>query len=547
MQTVLDALLALPAPLVMVLAALVLAGEPAFIPGILLPSVSTALALGFLADNGVLTTPAALLTAGVAVVVGDTSAYLAGRRSASGEPPAAPRWRITFVRRRLDGATHRAARLLGRYGGGAVFVARWVVGARTVVPRLAGAGGMPLGAFLRYSVPAGVLWSTCWVGAGQLAGSSYRQVSTVAGQASVGLLVAATTVVVGIVAGRRLGRRAGGLPAGVSAARLVVALTALGSGLTALVVLAVRAGGVPRLDEPVAALLTPDPRNGLVVAAEALLLSTPSYAVVAAAAAIVLMRPVRSPRLHSALGVLASGGAVVPLIILTVLLNAAEAITRTENLFAIQHATSTTAVALATWTVARKQRTRLVRGSAWTLGTAVAALLAVDRVYLGWGSVSSTRAALLIGVAWAGVFTAAWAAAPTRVAGPTISGGDTTGTAEQPATKYGHGASPVHQAVVKIGERLDFGPVVAGRAWLATGSTVQLEHDEYLLGPPRPTPSGGDRLALRAGLNSGPWGIPRGSRSETRQGKLTLRNFSALSRRPGQEGQLARGRSRSAY
>ncbi|MFG1926528.1 DedA family protein [Cryptosporangium sp. NPDC048952] len=496
MQTVLDNLLGLPAPVVVVLAFLILAGEPALLAGVLLPSVSTALGLGFLADNGTINLPTAIATAIAAVITGDTCAFFAGRRGRSAGGRGSGSWRRRFVERRLEGAMGRAAGLTARHGGRSVFLARWIVGARTLVPRLAGTGEMPLGTFLRYSVPAGVLWSVCWVGAGQLAGSSYRQVSAVAGQATLGLVVALVAMVAGIVAGRRLGRLGG-----TSTPRLVAALTMIGGALTALVVLAVQAGGLPRVDEPVAAALDSLSWGGLDLAAEVLLTSTPSYSVIAVAAVVVLLRPVRSPRRRGALGLLASGGAVVPLVLLVIVLNVAEAVAHSERLFAIQHATSTTAIVLASWTVARKQPTLLRRGSAWTIGAAAVTLLAAGRIYLGWGSVSSTVAALLIAVAWAGVFAAAWAATPAAqatVADRRGSGSETAGAAEDAATEHSYRASAVNQAVVEFEKGLYLGSVVTRRSWLGAGSTVKFEHDGYLLALPAPI-APDDRFAIPTG------------------------------------------------
>ncbi|GAA3396588.1 DedA family protein [Cryptosporangium minutisporangium] len=508
MESLLDGVLGLPGPLVVALAAVILAAEPAVLAGVVLPSVSTALGLGFLAYSGTLNLPIALATAMVAVIAGDGAGYVVGRRTA-GRPAAGSARRGGFLQRRLDGALTRAAALLGRHGGRAVFVARWAVGARTLVPRLAGAGGMSPGAFLRYSVPAGLLWSGLYVGAGYLAGSSYQQVSAVAGQASLGLVMVAVAVVAGIAAGRWLGRHPD-LPArlfarvvGVrpwSSAALIVALTLVGGVLTALVAVAVWAGGLPQLDEPVAAALTSQYDSGLALVAKALLLSTPSYAVVAAAAVVVLLRPVHSPRHQGPLGVLVSGGAVLPLVILGLVLNAAEGIAGTDHLFAIQHAISTTAIALATWTVARKRRSRIARGSTWTLGAAIVILLAADRVYLGWGTVSSTTAALLIGLIWAGVFVAAWAATPARSGSPIGSRGSAAGTPEASATEFGDRAATVHQAVVQIGQRLDLGPVVARGSRVGAGSTVQFEHrDDLLARLPAPTLVRDGRLHFRVG------------------------------------------------
>ncbi|WP_170323591.1 DedA family protein [Cryptosporangium phraense] len=466
MQSLLDGILSLPAPLVVVLAALILAGEPALLAGIVLPSVSTALGLGFLASAGLLNLPLSIATATVAVILGDATAYALGRRRAT----------TSFGRRwaRLQRATERASALLGRHGGRAVFAARWVVGARTLVPRLAGAGGVAPGRFLVHSVPAGVLWSGFFVGAGYLAGSSYRQVSAAVGPASLGMVLLGAALIAGVLAGRWLGRhpdRPARLLARVIGDRsgrwlpptaLALALTIVGALLTVLVATGVHTAGLPRLDEPVSTLLDAHRVSWPVPIVTAVLIATPSYAVVAAAAALVLIRPVRSGRHRDPLGVLAAGGAVVPLVILTALINLAEHVGRSDNLFATQHAVSTTAIALATWTLARK-RTRT--GIVVATGTAVVVLLAAGRVYLGWGTISSTAAALLIGLAWAGVFVAAWTVTSRGQTAP-----------ESPAAELGDRAAPVDEVVVNTDQGFHLGPIVGERTRLGTLSTVQLEH-----------------------------------------------------------------------
>ncbi|MFI5958799.1 DedA family protein [Cryptosporangium sp. NPDC051539] len=475
MQSLLDAILGLPAPLVVVLAALILAGEPALLAGIVLPSVSTALGLGFLASAGTLNLPVSIATATVAVILGDASAYFLGRRRAAS--PSTPLGGRRSAR--LQRATDRAAALLGRHGGRAVFAARWVVGARTLVPRLAGSGGLAPTGFLRYSVPSGVLWAGFFVSAGYLAGSSYLQVSAVAGQASMGVLLLGAALGAGVFAGRRLGRQPD-LPARVvtrligerpnrwlPAVALTVTLTFVGALLTVLVASGVHAAGLPRLDEPVAALLDAHWVSWPAPVVGAILTATPSYAVVVAAAALVLIRPVRSNRHQGPLGLLAAGGAVVPLVILASVINVAEHVVRSDNLFATQHAVSTTAIGLATWAVARKRMPAPARATVVVIGAALVTMLAAGRIYLGWGTISSTAAALLIGLIWAGVFVAAWT---------TTSSGQVARTTEPPSPQDGNRIAPVNEVVVDLRQRLDLGTVGAGRTRLGAFPAMQLEH-----------------------------------------------------------------------
>lgn len=497
----LDLILGFPWPAVLVVAVLVLAGEPALLAGVVLPSVSTALALGFLAHAGTFPLPLALGTAAAAVIAGDLLGYRAGRRRSIGEPERGARV-FLFLRRPANQKSGwlppnparrwltparqaRVAALVARHGGRAIFLARWVAGARTLVPRLTGSAGTPLWAFARWSVPAGLAWSTCYVLAGYLAGDAYQQVSAVAGQASLALVALAVAVAVAVVAGRWVGRHSA-LPArllgrdqparilGPLALVLIFGLVAV--GLTTLVALAVRGSGLPQLDAPAAAAFARWPTSRPV---QAFLLFTPGTGLIAAAAALALCRPVTSGR-HRAgpLAGLATGGATLPLVILTVVLHGAELVARRDDLFATQNALLTTAIALATWTLARKRLFRVVRGGCWALGAVAVLLVALARLAVGWGTVSSTVAGMLIGLIWAGVFIAAWAVRPPNA--PTRLGSGGSGRNARPdeaaAPEHGHLVPSVQQAVVQVGEALNFFPAVAESSRVATASTVQLEH-----------------------------------------------------------------------
>jgi undecaprenyl-diphosphatase len=259
-------------------------------------------------------------------------------------------------------------------------------------------------------------------------------------------------------------------PARFGALTLLLVFALIGVSLAALVALAVHGSGLPRLDAPVAAALTDSPHNWL---AAVFLRFTPGSAVIAAAGTLVLIRPVHSGRHRDdPLGGLAVAGATLPLLLLTLVLHGAEAFAHRSDLFAIQNAVLTTAVALATWTFARKRSLRRVRWVVWTLGFAAVLLVAAARLYVGWGTVSSTAAALLIGLIWAGVFTAAWAVRPA----PTqTSSGSRYRTRPAEATvlpQDSHGVTPVQQAVVQIGKGLNLVPALAGGSGLGTSSAM---------------------------------------------------------------------------
>ena len=211
MTSILSVLTIPPAPVQLLVAAAILVAEPALLAGFVLPSATAALVLGLLAYSGLVPLPVVLATAAAAVICGDAIGYLVGRRRAQRGPPAtdgrpatgAPDrgWTRLYGRiRRSIGTVHRprAARMVARHGGGTVFLARWVAGARTLVPRLVGEGGTSAWGFARWSVPAGLAWSTAYVLAGYLGGGSLDEVATLLSRASLGI-AAAIVAAVGVV------------------------------------------------------------------------------------------------------------------------------------------------------------------------------------------------------------------------------------------------------------------------------------------------------------------------------------------------------------
>jgi membrane protein DedA with SNARE-associated domain len=81
------------------------------------------------------------------------------------------------------------------------------MGARTLVPRLAGEGGTSTWGFARWSVPAGLAWSTSYVLAGYLAGNSLDEISTLISQATLGIAALLVTTGAAAILLRRRARR----------------------------------------------------------------------------------------------------------------------------------------------------------------------------------------------------------------------------------------------------------------------------------------------------------------------------------------------------
>ena len=182
-----DLLTGLPGPLLLLAIALLVVAEAALVVGVVLPGSSALLSLGVFSDNGVVPLPAALVAGTVAALIGSNLSFAAGRY----RPGAlSSRW--------LTGAKGRRARLvLGRYGGSAVLVGQWVVGARTLTPRFAAAAGLSYRRFLPWNLPSAAVWGVAWVAVGYGASEAYQRWSWLAA------VVAVVLVAVLLLLGRR--------------------------------------------------------------------------------------------------------------------------------------------------------------------------------------------------------------------------------------------------------------------------------------------------------------------------------------------------------
>lgn len=185
--------LGLPPALMCLVPGLVVFAEPALVAGVVLPSVTSMLLLGFLAHAGSVPLPVAVATGVLGAGLGDSTAFLLGRRWA----PRRARLRRRIGPPRWD----RAERFVLAYGGLAVVAARYLTGLRTLVPRIGGLSGMSYPRFLAHSAPAAASWGGGFVLTGYLAGASYRRVADAVGTGggiALGVLaaVAATALVV---------------------------------------------------------------------------------------------------------------------------------------------------------------------------------------------------------------------------------------------------------------------------------------------------------------------------------------------------------------
>ncbi|WP_432847753.1 DedA family protein [Amycolatopsis sp. CA-161197] len=164
MNALLHPLLDAPAVVVYVVCALVITAETALLLGIVLPTLSTLLLMGFLVQRGTLSWWVALVVCVSAAVLGDQIAYWEGR-------VLGPRLRSSRLGRRVGPARwDRAESAIVRFGVPAVVLGRCLAGVRTLVPRVAGSAGLPYRRFVVGSVCAAVMWAGVELLAGQLTG-----------------------------------------------------------------------------------------------------------------------------------------------------------------------------------------------------------------------------------------------------------------------------------------------------------------------------------------------------------------------------------------
>ena len=160
--------------------------ESAAFLGLLIPGESLVLVAGFLAAQQVLDLDGVIVVVAIGAVLGDSIGYEMGRHLGR---PALERY---GPRLGLDAARiERADAFFARHGGKSVFLGRFVGFARALVPFMAGASRMPLRTFLPYNVSGAVLWSVCFVLLGYFLGAGWQGAQRWIGRASavLGLMV----------------------------------------------------------------------------------------------------------------------------------------------------------------------------------------------------------------------------------------------------------------------------------------------------------------------------------------------------------------------
>jgi membrane-associated protein len=161
-------------------------GETAVFVGFVLPGEIATILGGVLASRGHVSLPILILVVVAAAVAGPFVGYEIGRRMGDRLFAAS---RLARVRGGLEGARS----VLGKRGGAAVFLGRFIAVARAIMPAAAGAAGVRPATFAVYNVLGGLLWGVGYCLLGYLAGSAYVVVERRVGT---GLAIAVGVIVV---------------------------------------------------------------------------------------------------------------------------------------------------------------------------------------------------------------------------------------------------------------------------------------------------------------------------------------------------------------
>jgi len=196
----LDALVSVPAWLLLFLVFLFPALEASIFLGLVVPGETMVILGGVAAEAHRVPLLAVIALAIAGAIIGDQVGFFVGRHFG-------PR----IVHRMPDES--RSARHLGsalayvrRRGPIAVTLGRWTASLRSLVPGIAGMSGMRQRSFTSANVVGGVVWATVVALAGYLAGASYHVLEDRLGLAA-NVLLAVLGVLVGVLWARSVVRR----------------------------------------------------------------------------------------------------------------------------------------------------------------------------------------------------------------------------------------------------------------------------------------------------------------------------------------------------
>lgn len=167
-DSLVNALLALPPWLVLALVFLLPALEASAFVGLLVPGEIAIVVGGVVAHGGSLPLWAVAAAGTLGAVVGDQVGYTVGARYGDRLLARVP------ARVRRTGELNRALTLVRRRGAVAVVVGRWTAAFRALVPGIVGMLHVPRTTFTVANVTGAAVWATVVAVLGYAAGASYR-------------------------------------------------------------------------------------------------------------------------------------------------------------------------------------------------------------------------------------------------------------------------------------------------------------------------------------------------------------------------------------
>lgn len=174
--------------------------EAAFMVGFFFPGETAVVVGGVLAGLGRVNLGVMIAVVVLSAIVGDSVGYEVGKKAGpwllKRRPPFF--WRQERPTLEETASVKYTLALLEKYGGPAVFLGRFTVFARVVIPGLAGMSGLRYRTFLLWNVLGAICWGVSFTVLGYVVGVSFAHVLSTIGLwalAIVGLLIAGVAVV----------------------------------------------------------------------------------------------------------------------------------------------------------------------------------------------------------------------------------------------------------------------------------------------------------------------------------------------------------------
>ncbi|THG28749.1 DedA family protein [Naasia lichenicola] len=163
--------------------------ETSILLGVIVPGDTTVI-VASTAVNGMIEFWLLVLAVIVGSLSGESVGFALGRL-------VGPRLRDSRLGRRLGGGHwERAQRYLTRRGGPAVFISRFLPVFHSLIPLTVGMSSMRYSRFMRWTVPACIVWAVAYVTIGSVAAVSYRELAS---QLQYGAIVFVGIIAVGLV------------------------------------------------------------------------------------------------------------------------------------------------------------------------------------------------------------------------------------------------------------------------------------------------------------------------------------------------------------